>query len=443
MVILDVTIINVAAPQIGADLNANLTGVQWITDGYTLIFAGALLAGGAMGDRVGNRRVFSIGVVVFTAASVGCALAWSTEILIAFRLLEGVGAALIVPGSLALLQQTYQSGESRARAFGLWGAIAGAAACAGPLLGGLLTTTVGWRWVFLINVPIGIICLILTLTTVARSSRHANRSIDWPAQVTVIASIVLLVGALNEAGEQGWASPLVLTGFGLAALALAGFLVRERFATAPVLPLSLLRDRRIGGAATIGFLFNLAFYSMIFTASLYFQHDQKFSALTTGLALLPAMVMTVFASALSGRLAARFGHRTLMTIGLLIGAIGLSAWAALPADPIYLALVLPMMAAGFGTSFTLTGATTTIMTAAPHQYTGTASALFNTTRQVGSAAGVALSGSLLATLDFDVGLRISMIIGAAAFFIAVVLTRLAIPHPPIPITDRRPGAASS
>ncbi|WP_382308496.1 MFS transporter [Herbiconiux sp. UC225_62] len=432
MVILDVTVINVAVPQIGAELSASLTGIQWITDGYTIVFAGALLAGGALGDRVGNRRIFSIGVVVFTVASIGCAVAWTTEVLIALRLLEGLGAALIVPGSLALLQQTYASPDHRARAFGLWGGIAGAAACAGPIVGGLLTGTVGWRWVFLINVPIGIACLILTATRVGASARRPGRSIDWPAQAAVVAAIVLVVGALNEAGEQGWTSPLVLTAFAIAAVAVGAFVLRERFAASPVLPLSMLRTPAIAGAATIGLLFNLAFYSMIFTASLSFQHEEGFGPVVTGVALLPAMITTVFASVLSGRLARRTGHRTLMTIGLLIGASGLTAWAALEPHPEYWLLVVPMMAAGFGTSFTLTGATTTIMSAAPEEFSGTASALFNTARQIGSAAGVALSGSLLVSLDFDVGLRISMVIGATAFLAGAVLTRLTIPAPAEP-----------
>ncbi|MFF1631376.1 MFS transporter, partial [Streptomyces sp. NPDC058272] len=163
MVILDVTVINVAVPVVGRELSASLTGIQWITDGYTLIFAGLLLTGGALGDRLGNRRIFCIGVVVFTVASAGCGLARSAVALVVARLVEGLGAALIVPGSLALLQQAYPSPAERSRAFGLWGSMAGVAASAGPLLGGLLVTTVGWRWVFFINLPVGCACLLLTL----------------------------------------------------------------------------------------------------------------------------------------------------------------------------------------------------------------------------------------------------------------------------------------
>ncbi|MET7388587.1 MFS transporter [Streptomyces sp. NPDC005529] len=428
MVILDVTIINVAVPVVGRELSASLTEIQWITDGYTLAFAGLLLTGGALGDRLGNRRIFCTGVVVFTAASAGCGLAQHTGTLVAARLLEGVGAALIVPGSLALLQQAYPSPAERSRAFGLWGAMAGIAASAGPLLGGLLVTTVGWRWVFFINLPVGCACLLLTLRHVAPSPRHIGRSLDWPAQGAIFATVALLTAVLNEAGRRGWADPLILVGAGLCVLAAALFVLREHLARTPVLPLRLLRSRALSGAAVIGLLFNFAFYGMIFTASLYFQQHRGLSALRTGLALFPAVAMTMFASVLSGHFARRTGHRPLVVSGMLLAAAGLAGWAAAGTDPGYPLLVAPMMAAGFGTSFALTGSTTTVMTAAPEGFSGTASALFNTTRQVGSAAGVALGGSLLAaTGDFTAGLRTSMAVGALAYLAAAALALSCIP----------------
>lgn len=429
MVILDVTVINVAVPVVGRELSASLTGIQWITDGYTLIFAGLLLTGGALGDRLGNRRIFCTGVVVFTAASLGCGLAPSTGTLVAARLLEGLGAALIVPGSLALLQQAYPSPAERSRAFGLWGSMAGIAASAGPLLGGLLVTTVGWRWVFFINLPVGCACLLLTLRSVPASARHPDRPVDWPAQCALIAMVALLIAVLNEAGRRGWTDPLILTGAGLCLLAAVAFVLREHRARTPVLPLRLLRSRPMSGGAAIGLLFNFAFYGMIFTASLYFQHQRGLTALRTGLALFPAVAMTMFASVLSGRLARRTGHRPLVVTGMLLGAAGLAGWAAAGQSPDYLLLVAPMMAAGFGTSFALTGTTATVMSASADEYSGTASALFNTTRQIGSAAAVALGGSLLAAAaGFTTGLRTSMAIGAAAYLTAAVLALFCIPR---------------
>lgn len=437
MVILDVTVINVAVPVVGRELSASLTGIQWITDGYTLVFAGLLLTGGALGDRLGNRRIFCTGVVVFTAASAGCGLAQSAGALVAARLLEGLGAALIVPGSLALLQQAYPSPAERSRAFGIWGSVAGIAACAGPLLGGLLVTTLGWRWVFFINLPVGCACLLLTLRRVPASARRPDRPLDWPAQCAIIATVALLTAVLNEAGRRGWADPLILTGAGLCLLAAAAFVLRERLARTPVVPLWLLRSRAMNGGAAIGLLFNFAFYGMIFTASLYFQHQRGLTALRTGIALFPAVAMTMFASVLSGRLSGTTGHRPLVVTGMLLGAAGLAGWAAAGPNPDYLLIVAPMMAAGFGTSFALTGSTATAMSAAPDKYSGTASALFNTTRQVGSAAGVALGGSLLAgAADFTTGLRTSMAIGAAAYLAAAALALFCIPQKaPRPAAD--------
>lgn len=432
MVILDVTVINVAVPVVGRELSASLTGIQWITDGYTLAFAGLLLTGGALGDRLGNRRIFCTGVAVFTMASVACALAQNSPMLVAARLLEGLGAALIVPGSLALLQQAYPAPATRSRAIGLWGSMAGIAASTGPLLGGLLVSTVGWRWVFLINVPVGIACLVLTLRRVAPSPRQETRAVDWPAQCAIVAAVALLIAALNEAGRRGWSDPAVLAGAGLAVLAAAAFVVRERLTRSPALPPSLLRSRAMSGGAAIGLLFNFGFYGMVFTASLDFQHQRGFSALDAGAALLPAVAMTMFASVLSGRLAHRTGDRPLVITGMLLAFLGLAGWAAAGTDPAYPLLVAPMMAAGFGTSFALTGSTTTVMGAAPAGYSGTASALFNTTRQIGSASGVALGGTLLATApDYDAGLRTSMAVGALAYLTAAGLAWLCVPPRPM------------
>ncbi|MFG2193172.1 MFS transporter [Streptomyces sp. NPDC048639] len=428
MVILDVTIINVAVPVVGRELSASLTGIQWITNGYTMAFAGLLLTGGALGDRLGNRRIFCTGVAVFTTSSAVCALAQNVPTLVAARLVEGIGAALIVPGSLALLQQAYTAPAARSWAFGLWGSMAGIAASAGPLLGGLLVSTVGWRWVFLINLPVGIACLLLTRRYVAPSPRHAARALDWPAQCAVVAAVALLTAALNEAGRSGWTDPAVLTAAGLAVTAAAAFAVRERLARDPALPLNLLHSRAMSGGAVIGLLFNFGFYGMVFTASLYFQHQRGYSALGTGLALFPAVAMTMFASVLSGRLARRTGDRPLVVTGMLLAALGLAGWAAAGDDPAYVLLVAPMMAAGFGTSFALTGSTTTVMGAAPAGYSGTASALFNTTRQIGSATGVALGGTLLATAtDYTAGVRTSMAAGALAYLMAAGLAWLCVP----------------
>ncbi|GAA3370348.1 hypothetical protein GCM10017744_093730 [Streptomyces antimycoticus] len=265
-------------------------------------------------------------------------------------MVEGLGAALIVPGSLALLRQAYPAAAARSRAFGVWGSIAGIAASAGPLLGGLLVSTVGWRWVFLINLPVGVACPVLTLRHVAPSDRLTGRAVDWPAQCAVVAAVASLTAALNEAGRRGWSDPAVLAGVGLSVLAAMAFLVRERLAHSPAVPPSLLRSRALGGGAVIGLLFNFGFYGMVFTASLDFQHQRGYSALVTGLALFPAVAMTMFASVLSGRPARTTGDRPLVFTGMLLAGLGPAGWVAAGVEPAYPLLVAPMMVAGFGTS---------------------------------------------------------------------------------------------
>ena len=343
MVILDVTIVNVAAPAIGRELAASLTDLLWIVDGYTIAFAGLLLLGGALGDRWGHRRVFCLGVAVFTVASLGCVVAGDVITLTVFRLVEGCGAALLVPGSLALLQQVYVTPAARARAFGLWGAIAGVAATAGPVVGGVLTTTVGWRWVFAINLPIGLLCLVLTMATVRPSLPDRGRIVDWLGQTAVVVTVAAFIAALNEVGRQGNGGQAVIGGFLVAAVAGAILVLRERFGSNPPLPRTMLGSRPLAGGTAIGFLFNFGFYGMIFAASVYFQQHQNLSAAVAGLALLPAVAVTMVASALSGRLSARFPHRRLMFIGLMTAGIGLALWAVVGDAPSYAVLVVAMV----------------------------------------------------------------------------------------------------
>jgi MFS transporter, DHA2 family, methylenomycin A resistance protein len=427
MVILDVTIVNVAAPAIGRELNASLTDLQWIVDGYTVAFAGLLLLGGALGDRWGNRRIFCLGVALFTVSSLGCAVAANALALTVFRLVEGCGAALLVPGSLALLQQVYRSPSARARAFGLWGAIAGVAATAGPLVGGVLTTTVGWRWVFAINLPVGVLCLALTLAKVGPSPRDPGRVIDPLGQAAVVVAVAAVITALNEAGRQGLGGPAVIGGVVVALVAVGALVLRERYGAHPPLPLPMVRSRPVSGGTAIGFLFNFGFYGMIFAASVYFQQHVGLSAAVAGLALLPAMAVTMVASALSGKLSDRFPHRRLMLVGLLTACIGLALWAVVGEAASYPVLAVAMVACGFGTSFTLTGATSTVMGAAPAGYAGTASAALNTARQTGSAAGVAISGSLIALAGLPGGVATFMAVGAAGYLLGAVLTALCVP----------------
>ncbi|MFG2495843.1 MFS transporter [Streptomyces caniferus] len=438
MVILDVTVVTVALPAVGAALHTGVTGLQWVVDGYTLVFAGLLLFCGGLGDRLGGRTVFLGGLLVFTLASAGCALAPTATVLVLARLVQGLGAALMVPASLALLRTAYPGQAARARAFGVWGTVAGLAAGAGPVLGGVLVAGLGWRSVFFLNLPAGLAALVLTIRHVPDSPADRTRpGMDLPAQAAAAVGLAGLVTGCIEAGALGWTHPAVLGAFAGCLAGLIAFLLLERRSPAPMLPLPLFRARAFSASAVIGLLLNTGFYGLLFLAPLYFQRVHHYSALRTGCALLPAVGVVAVGSALAGRITARTGPRLPMVAGLAVGAAGLSGWLlAGPGTP-YLALVAPMACAGFGTALTMPAATAAVMEAAPGERSGAAAAVFNAARQIGSALGVALFGTLVAT-HLVAGLHLAVGIGAAGFLAAAVLSARCIPGT-ARADDRAPG----
>ncbi|MEV4172566.1 DHA2 family efflux MFS transporter permease subunit [Nonomuraea sp. NPDC049709] len=426
LVILDVTVVTVAIPVIGTDLHAGLSALQWVADGYTLAFAGLLLFCGGLNDRLGGKPVFLAGLVVFTLASACCGLAPSAGALIGARLVQGAGAALMVPASLALLRNAYPDRRARARAFGAWGMVAGIAAAAGPVLGGVLVDAAGWRWAFFANLPFGVLGFLLTRRYVPAPAPVGPRSgLDVPAQVAGALCLAGLTSALIEAGARGWASPLVLGGLGLSALALPAFVLLERGSRAPMLPLELFGGRRFSASAVVGVLLNLGFYGLLFAAPLFFERVRHLGALMTGLALLPMALMPVISSPLSGQVAARTGPHVPMALGLVMGGAGLLGHLLAGPDTSYGSLVAPMMLTGFGTGFTMPAATSAIMEAAPAELGGAASAVFNAARQTGSAIGVALAGTLVAGGGLVGGLHATAVVGGLGFLAAAALTLLA------------------
>lgn len=427
MVILDVTVVTVALPAVGTALHAGVTGLQWVVDGYTLVFAGLLLFCGGLGDRLGGKAVFLSGLVVFTLASAGCALAPTATVLALARLVQGLGAALMVPASLALLRTAYPGRAARARAFGIWGTVAGLAAGAGPVLGGVLVAGLGWRSVFFLNLPVGLAALFLTSRHVPRCpAGRTRRGLDLPAQTAGAVCLAGLVTGCIEAGALGWTHPAVLGAFAGCLVGLVAFPVLERRSPAPMLPFSLFRARAFSASAVIGVLLNTGFYGLLFLAPLYFQGVHHYSALRTGCALLPAVGVVAAGSALAGRITARTGPRLPMVAGLVVGAAGLAGWLVAGPDTPYLALVAPMACAGFGTALTMPASTAAVMEAAPGERSGAAAAVFNAARQTGSALGVALFGTLVAT-GLVPGLHTAVGIGAAGFLVAAALAARCIP----------------
>ena len=397
---LDVTIVNVALPRIGADLHAGVAALQWVVDAYTLGFAVFLLAAGVAGDKFGSRRSFEAGFVLFTLASLACALAPNAGVLNAARALQGIGAALLVPSSLAILNAAYAHDKALlAKAVGWWTAAGGVSIAAGPVLGGLLLSAFGWRSIFWVNIPICIAGLLLTRRVVAASAgRDPRRAFDLPGQLLAVLALLGLAGAVIEAGTLGWSHRLVHAGFALAAVAGTIFVWVERRSAAPMLPLWLFRSWHFSGAVLFGVLVNFAYYGVIFVLSLYLQTARGFTAVHTGLVFLPLTATFIVSNIASGALAARTGLRTPMILGGLIGAAGyfLLGLQGVSMDASFLQMLPGLALIPLGMGLAVPPMTTAILSHAGAHQAGTASAVLDTARQVGGAMGVAVFGALLA-----------------------------------------------
>ncbi len=429
MTILDTTIVNVALPDIAKGLGAGVAGLQWVVDGYALVFAALLLSGGALGDRFGGKEVFLAGLALFSAASALCGVAPTLGLLVAFRMIQGLGAALLVPTSLVLLRHTFVDTGARARATGVWGGIAGIAAAAGPVLGGVLVAALSWRSVFLINVPIGILGALLTLRFVAPTPRLPRRGFDPLAQAAGIVALACLTFAVIEGGARGWRSPLILGALGVFVLATAAFIAIEWRGASPMLPLGLFGNPSFAAPTVVGFLINFGFYGQLFVINLFFQQVWGYSPLLAGLALLPESGVVALSSFLSGRVTGRAGPRLPMVIGLVVGGVGLLALILVGATTAYIVLCALLIAIGFGMSFTMPAMTAAVMEAAPSERAGIASAVLNASRQVGGVLGVALLGALVSGRDaFVPGLHVAGAIAGAAFLVGCILTLRAVPR---------------
>lgn len=422
MVILDTMVVNLALPALSRGLHATTAGLQWVVDAYGLVFAALLLSAGALADRRGAKAVFQAGMGLFALASAACGLAPSTGTLVAARAVQGLGAALVVPASLALLQAAYPGLAARRRALGIWGGVAGVAAVAGPVVGGALVPGFGWRSVFFVNVPIGAVGLALAAAVLPTSGRRP-RGADPGGQLAGVVALAGLTFALVQAGRASWSAPPVLAG--LTAFLAAGvtFLVIERRTDDPMLPLSLFGSPTFSAASTVGLLINLGFYGELFVMSLYLQAVRGLSPLLAGVVLLPQVAMAVLGASASGWVMARIGPRLPMLVGLGVGGAGLLGLLVVAAHTTYAVLVAPFMATGLGMSLTMPAVTAAVMEAAPAQRAGLASGTINAARQVGGVIGVALLGSLVAhRASFLSGLHAGMLIAAAAFLAGAGLT---------------------
>jgi DHA2 family methylenomycin A resistance protein-like MFS transporter len=422
---LDVTIVNTALDAIGRSLGGGVSELQWVVSTYTIAFAALILTAGALGDRIGARRVFMAGFSIFTAASLGCAVAPNAAILIAARAVQGLGAALLVPNSLALLSHAYPDDRDRGRAVGTWAAGASLALTAGPLVGGGLIALSGWRAIFLVNLPIGLAGLWLTWRYASETTRSPQRELDLPGQVLAIASLGALAAALIEGGHAGWGNPWVIAGFIAALLFGALFVMQERHAAQPMLPLQLFGHRMFALTSLIGLLVNVAFYGLIFVFSLYFQQINHWSPLATGLAFVPMMGAVLPVNLIAPRLAERVGAPAVIAIGAAIAAMGCLALLGIGTGTSYPAVVAQLVAIGGGLGLLVPPLTSALLGSVDKARSGLAAGVLNSTRQTGSVVGVALFGSLLGGAgDFVRGAHIALALSALLLIAACAIVWL-------------------
>jgi MFS transporter, DHA2 family, methylenomycin A resistance protein len=422
---LDVTIVNVALPHIATDLSVHVSGLQWVVDAYTLPFAVLMLSAGVLGDRFGSRRAFLAGLAIFGAASLACGLAPNVATLIAARATQGVAAALLIPSSLALLNQAAASDHSlRARSVGLWTAAGSVAIAAGPVAGGLLIAGMGWRSIFLVNIPLCAIGVWLTVRAVP-SDLHvqATHHLDPFGQALAIVALTGLTCAVIEFRPLGWNHPLVIGGTVLAILAGIGFYFAETKSSEPMLPLGLFHLPNFSPAVVFGTIMNLTFYGMIFILSLYLQQARGYSAVGTGLAYLPMMITFIFSNLASGMVGSRTGPRLPMILGAAVMLAGFAMLSLLGAATSYFVMLLPFVVIPAGMGFAVPAMTATVLSSVDRSRSGTASAVLNAARQTGGAIGVAVFGALVGDTPAQIvrGLEISALVSVGLIFVATIV----------------------
>ena len=394
VITLDATVVNVALPSIRSSLGGGITGLQWVVDGYTLMFAALLLSSGSLADRIGAKRSFALGLVIFAIAPVGCGLAPSLGLLVLARFIQGSGAAVVMPASMTLVRHAYPDPARRGRAVAMWAMGGAVAAAAGPVLGGLLSLA-SWRLIFWVNVPV--VGVTLALLRQTRPSPHLAVPFDLAGQLLGIIAIGGLTYCAIEAGDKGLTSAAVIIALALAVVSLGAFLAVQAKVAHPMVPLSLFRSRTVDIAVVIGFAFMIGFYGLPFLFSLYFQGERGLSPLMAGAAFLPMMVLSATLTPFSARIVERVGPRPPIIGGLVLLTAGSIALALVPASTPIWALALLLIPVGLTGPLIMPPTTAVLMGSVPARRTGVASGVFNTSRQAGGALAVAVFGALTAT----------------------------------------------
>jgi len=396
MTVLDVSIVNVALPSIARSLHFSATGLQWVITAYAITFGGFLLLGGRTADILGRKRMFLVGVVVFSAASLVCGLATSTTMLVTARAVQGLGAAIVSPSTLSIITTAFEEGAERNKALGIWGAMGGSGAAAGVLFGGLLTKYAGWEWIFFVNVPVGALVLVVAPRVVRESRAPGERhGFDVVGAGSVTAGLALLVYAISKAPVDGWGDGLTIGLLIASAVLVAFFLVWESRVDGPLMPLSIFRIRTLAAANAVGVLLGASVFANFFLLTLYVQNVLHYSALKTGITFLATAGTTVVVAGLAQWLTTKVGPRIVMALGLALSTAGLVWYAQIPVHGTYVHDLLPgYLLVGFGLALSFIPVSVAALAGVGPRDAGLASGLLNTSQQVGGAIGVAVATSV-------------------------------------------------
>ena len=439
MIMLDNTVVNVALPSIQKGLGAGISQLEWVVNGYALTFAVLMLTGGKLADLLGRKKIFLLGLTVFTAASLACGLAGSAGILIAFRALQGVGAALMMPATLAIISHAFPP-RQRGLSIGVWAGVSAMALAIGPLVGGLLTQHIDWSWIFFVNVPVGVLGFLVGWIVIGES-RDTSRvqSLDLPGLLVSAGALFALTFGLVEANNYGWTSPTILALFAVAVVGLVGFVAIERRRRAPMLDLSLFRNRTFTGANLVALLVTLAMFGVFFFNSLFVQRILGYSPVQAGAIFLPMTVLIILIAPPAGKLSDRVGSRWLIAGGLTLVGVSLILFSRLGVGDGFWDLLPALVIGGIGMASVMTPMSAAAMGSVPVAKAGVASGVLNTFRQVGGALGIAVMGAILTSREssalaggadpkhaFVDGLHVAFIVAAGIAFAGALTAALLI-----------------
>ena len=447
MIMLDNTVVNVALPSIQRDLETGLSELEWVVNGYALTFGVLMLTGGKLADLLGRRRIFITGLAIFTLASLACGLATSAEFLIGARVVQGVGAAMMNPATLSIIVATFPP-RQRGMAIGIWAGVSAMALAIGPLLGGLLTEHVDWSWVFFVNIPVGILGIVVARLVISESrDTSAEQRLDLPGLLASGIALFALTYGLIEANKHGWTSPLILSLFAIAAVGLVVFVLLERHQRVPMLDLSLFRNPTFAGANAVMLLVGLAMFGIFLFVTLYLQNVLRYSPTEAGATFLPMTILIVIFAPIAGRLSDHIGSRWLMAGGLVLISLSLLLDTRFTASSSFWDILPPLVLGGIGMGFAMTPTTAAAMGSVPVDKAGVGSAVLNSMRQVGGSLGIAVLGAIIASyitveapdprlqdqfLDgFHAALYVASAIAFAGALIAVATVRK-VAHPEAP-----------